>query len=112
MKTIDSEKALLKEKLKKAVRGCQEIMVGSRKLSSSFKLTPKDFLDFTDDKYVDGSHSYKMSASVEIKNKDGDSIEEEGCDIHFDARIDGTDIEIINRLIIVDRNIIPINWEI
>ncbi len=53
-----------------------------------------------------------MSASVEIKNKDGDSIEEEGCDIHFDARIDGTDIEIINRLIIVDRNIIPINWEI
>ena len=100
---------LLKENLKTAVRNCQILKVGHRQLESSFKLSLYDFTDFTDDKYEDGSHSYKMNSSIKIENKDGDTIEKQ-CEIHFDARIDGTNVEIEHGLIIAERNIIPMNW--
>lgn len=110
MKTKDSEKDLLKDNLKKAVKNCQKLKVGNHQLEYSFKLSLHDFTDFTDDKYEDGRHSYRMNSSIKIENKDGDIIEE-SCEIHFDARIDGTKVEIENDLIIADRNIIPMNWE-
>lgn len=111
---MDSEKEQLKANLKEAVRNCQEMKVGKHKLNkldSSFKITLYNFLDFTEDKYKDGNHSYKLDACVEISNKNG-LTREERCEIHFDARIDGTVVEIENDLIIVDKNIIPMNWEL
>ena len=107
MKAVDSDKELLQNNIMQAVRKCQTLKVGNHKINSSFKITTHGFLDFTDNKYEDGSHSYRMDSTITIKNIDGDIIEER-CDIHFDAAIKGTDAEIINGLIIADKNIIPI----
>jgi hypothetical protein len=110
METMNSREELLENNLKTAVKNCQLLKVCSRTIDSSFMITPIRYLDFTADKYIDGCHSYKMDALVKISNKIGD-VYEERCDIHFDAQINGTDVEIENGMIIVDKNIIPMNWE-
>lgn len=110
MESNDSEKTALQDNLIQAVKDCPLLKVGSRKLeSSSFRIMPQLFLDFTEDKYEDGIHSYRMGASIKVINNDGDYIEEQ-CDIHFDAQIVGTDVDILNGLVIAERNIIPLNY--
>ena len=37
---------------------------------------------------------------------------ENPCDIHFDARIDGTDVEIEHGMVIAERNILPFKLEL
>ena len=113
MKTLDSEKAQLKANLKDAVMNCQVLKVGRRtfnKQTSPFNISHYNYLDFTEEKYQDGGHSYRLDAYIEITNKNGEIIGER-CDIHFYARIDGANVEIENDLIIVEKNIIPMNWE-
>jgi len=94
-----------------AVQKCQILKVGNRDIYSSFKITTYKFYDFTDDKYEDGSHSYRMDSIITIENNDGDIIEER-CDIHFDAEVKGTDAEIKHGIIIAERNIIPIDFKL
>ena len=106
MKNVDSEKELLQENLKQAVRNCKELKIGNRKLSSSFRITIHSFVDFTEEKYEDGTHSFNIDTTIKIENKRGESIEERS-NIHFDARIEGTKVEIVNGIIFTDKDFIP-----
>ncbi len=114
MNTNNSEKERLQNNLMQAVRNCPKLKVGSRLLDSSFKIIPLQFLDFTEDKYEDGTHSYRMGASIKITYDKGEEILkiEIPCDIHFDARINGTDVDIEYGMIIAEGNILPLNWKL
>lgn len=111
MKANDSEKTTLQDNLKQAVKECPKLKADNRQLTSSFEISPLIFLDFTDDKYEDGLHSYRMDTLIKIINKNGDYYEEK-CVIHFDARIKGTDVEIVNEMVIGENIIIPSNWSL
>jgi len=111
MKDNKLEKELLLSNLKKAVIKCTKLKIGSRPLVSSFSITPKSFLDFTEEKYKDGIHSFRMDAYVEIANNDGDSISD-NCTIHFSAQIEGTDVEIVDELVVGENCFIPSSWEL
>ena len=106
MKKADSEKERLKDNLKQSVRNCKVLKVGGRKLDSFFTITIHSFVDFTEEKYEDGTHSFKIDTTIKIENKRGESIEERS-DIHFDARIEGTKVEIVNGIIFTDKDFIP-----
>jgi hypothetical protein len=110
MEAVNSDKDLLQINIMQAIQKCQTLKVGNRNINSSFKITTHRFLDFTDNKYEDGSHSYKMDSTIRIENSDG--YIEDNCEIHFDAAIKGTDAEIINGLIIADKDFIPINFNL
>lgn len=103
MKAIDSDKKQLYDNLIKAVCNCQKLKIGHRNLDSSFTIVAHSFLDFTDEKYEDGSHSYRMDATIKIEDKNGGYIEE-SCDIHFEAQIDGTKAIIEHGIVIVDKD--------
>lgn len=109
MNTPESEKEQLRNNLKQAVRDCQAIKIDNRQINSLFKIRPLGFLDFTEEKYKDGVHPIRMDSSIEIINNDGDKIED-SCTISFYARIEGTNVEIENHLIIAEQNCIPYNW--
>lgn len=101
MDAHDSEKEQLRNNLKQAVINSKMLKIGSRQLHSLFKIKPSSFLDFTEGKYKDGVHTFRMNSSVEITNNNGDIIENP-CVIHFDARIEGINVEIENNLIIAE----------
>ena len=107
----DSEKKLLQDNLMQAVKNCSKLMIGNRQLTSSFKITLCNFLDFIEDKYKDGVHSYRMDSSIKITKDNGENFEE-SCNIHFDAEIKGTDVEIKNGLVTAERDFIPLNWNL
>ena len=106
---INSEKEQLRSNLKSAVCNCKKLKIGNHCLKSSFVIKVNLLNDLTEDKYQDGIHSYNMDCSIKINNNKGDCIEER-CDIHFDAQIKGTDVDIVNGIVIVDRNFIPYNF--
>lgn len=106
---INSEKEQLRSNLKNAVCNCKKLKIGNHCLESSFVIKVNSFNDLTEDKYQDGIHSYNMDCSIKINNNKGDSIEER-CDIHFDAQIKGTDVDIINGTVFADRVFIPFNF--
>ena len=110
MNTLESEREQLRNNLKQAVRNCQTIKIGNRLINSSFKIKPLGFLDFTEEKYKDGIHLFRMESSIEIINNDGDKIEDT-CTISFYARIKGINVEIYNNLITTEGNLIPYNWK-
>jgi hypothetical protein len=111
MKANDSEKTTLQDNLKQAVKECPKLKINNRQLTSSFKISPRTFLDFTDDKYEDGLHSYRMDTSIKTIAKNGEEHEEK-CEIHFDAHIKGTDVEIVNEMVIGENFFIPSGWNL
>lgn len=106
MKSVDSEKELLLENLKHAVLNCPKLKIGRRELKSFFTITIHSVIDLTEDKYKDGTHSFNMDTTIKIDNKRGESVEEP-CDIHFNARIEGTKAEIENGIVFADKDFIP-----
>lgn len=110
MNTAESEKEQLRNNLKLAVRNCKTLKIGNRQINSSFKIKPLGFLDFTEEKYKDGLHPFRMDSSIEIINNDGDKIED-SCTIIFYACIKGVNVEIENNLITTEENLIPYNWK-
>ena len=109
MKDNKPEKEQLLSNIETAVKKCPKLKIGSRQLVSSFSITPKSFHDLTEEKFIDGIHSFKMDAYIEIANIDDDRIGD-NCTIHFDAQIEGTDVEIVDELVIGENFIIPSNW--
>lgn len=110
MDAHDSEKEQLRKNLKQAVINSKMLKIGSRQLHSSFKIKPSSFLDFTEEKYKDGVHPFRMGSTIEIINRIGESLQSH-CNIHFDARIEETKVEIVNNLIIAEQDLIPYNWD-
>lgn len=110
METNESQKVVLKNNLVQAVKTCGKLKVGSHLLNSSFTITNLSLLDFTENKFEDGEHAYEMDANVELKSKDGNSIQNH-CKIHFCAQIKGTDVEIEHGMIIADGFSVPYGWE-
>lgn len=111
MKSNDSEKTTLQDNLKQAVKECPRLKINNRQLTSSFMISPRAFLDLTDDKYEDGLHSYRMDTIIRIIYLNGD-LHEEKCEIHFDAHIKGTDVEIVNDMVIGENSFIPTGWNL
>ena len=106
MKTNDTDKEILKENLKKAVVSCPKLKFGNCTLKSSF-FTIKNlhFLDFTEEKFIDGTHSFTASSSVDIIKKDDGDVITKSCELHFNAEIKGNTICIQNGIIITDINV-------
>lgn len=111
METKEFEKTLLQDNLKQAVRNCKVLKVDHRQLSASFRITSLSFLDFTEDKFKNGIHSYRMDSSIEITSKNSDVIET-NCVIRFDASITGTDVQLISDMVIAENFAIPLNLEL
>lgn len=110
MTGIESDKEKLRDNLKQAVRNCKKLKIGHRVFNTSFCITTHSFLDFTEEKYEDGIHSYKIDSTVSIKDINGNELEER-CDIHFDAHIIETNAIIMNGMVFADRDFIPHHLE-
>lgn len=103
MKSNEREKQELFDKLKQAVKTCGTLKIGKKGLNEAFVITLIDFLDMTEDKYIDGKHSFRMDASVKVKDKNHEEHDER-CEIHFSATVKGTDVTIEDDMLIVDGN--------
>lgn len=70
MDTHDSEKDIIRDNYKQAVRYCQLLKIGSRQ-------------------YKDGVHSFRMNYSIDFTNMNGDCFQNH-CDLRYNAKIKGT----------------------
>lgn len=103
MKGCDSEKKLIKQNLAQAVVNCKKLKFTNCTIETGFKIVFKNFLDFKDEKYIDGEHSYKVDVSIEITYPNGDKIEKPSSAC-FTAIINGTVVTIANETLIIDQN--------
>ena len=109
MNSKDFDRKILQANLLKAVRCCKGLKTGRRIINSSFTINPYALVDLTDEKYEDGIHSYIIDSMVIIENNCGEKVEER-CELHFDAEIEGTDVNIVNGMVIALKDIVPLNW--
>ena len=103
MKSDVQEKELLLNNLKQAVKSCGILKIGKKELKEGFVVKIEQILDLTDEKYTDGKHSFRMDASVKVKDKNHEEHDER-CEIHFSATVKGTDVTIEDDMLIVDGN--------
>ena len=104
MKECDKEKEIIKKNLAQAVINCKKLKFTNCSIESSFKVVFKSFLDFTEGKYYDGEHPFRVDVSIEITNSYGKRIEPSTAS--YTAFINGTDVTIENETLNIDKNII------